>query len=152
MDLQAIAMGLAIVLAGAPPLSAHGWRITCGETQRNTSPWGDTIILLYEFTATAGEVYSFRSTVQRPTGSTLPWVELAAGTAFPAYPDSNGEARICGWKAPETGDYHVLQDGYTTWGWDVSLTMYCGSPPAACLVPVTPTTWSHVKALFREAD
>jgi hypothetical protein len=155
VSLRTIPFGVAIVLAGAPPLSSAGSPITCGETRRYISEGGHLVLAAYAFTATAGEVYSFRSTVQPGPSGGLASVSLrvhplGGAWAEPVHPDSNGTAWICAWEAPETSDYEVLQEGGSSWGWDVSLSMYCGSPPAACLVPVAPKTWSDVKSLFRD--
>jgi hypothetical protein len=154
---MAMARALAIALAGAPAPSAEGLPITCGETRRSTSEGGNHVLAAYEFTATAGAVYSFRSTVQpSPLFGHLASVSLrlhplgGAWAPEPVYPDSSGTAWICAWEAPETGVYEVLQEGGSNWGWDISLRMDCGSPPAACQVSVAPKTWSGVKFLFRD--
>lgn len=144
-------MAIAVALAGDPAFAQPGTcetcpPITCGETKQIHADGGHTLTAAYKFNASKGDVVSFEGKDLVNDGSLT--YHLATLDAV-VDSESNGEAWICGLVAPESGEYFVLLDGFATWGWSVSLTMHCGTPPEPCTVAAGLETWTHVKALYR---
>lgn len=116
--------------------------LVCSETRQFESVHSDFI---WTFQAIAGERYTFESVSLSPPHSISLCIWSGDETLTCSEVESSADpARICGWEAPATGNYLLIQ---VHSGGTFAVTMQCGT--ACTTTRVEASSWARIKALFR---